>query len=502
MTDMIGIKNISVFLPGQEDTFFTGVVRMKLYTVSTGDTAYRYEKSIVVFFKGARKVLSTSVFNGGYHENYKAVFNHDGKVGSGMPCEMLADTYTEHMRILAKRIGLEPELVTGMGTAADMENVAIESLTYKELTVTAIVTGGIETNGGRVGDPADYYKPAEKPDKLGTINIILILDADMPPGTLARALVTCTEAKTAAIQELLAGSNYSTGLATGSGTDQTIIVANSDSELYFEGAGKHSKMGELIGKTVTKAVKAALSKQSGLNPKTQHNVFRRLKRFQVTTQSIWLLFQQQLAVLKPDFLEAAEKLDASKTSQLVDHKVCVVTMAPIVNKDVTAGGVKNLTKQQLTDIFTGKITNWKEVGGADESIVLITRPESSGTRATFKKYALGGATEASNKSMETDDSGVLLQNVKTTKGAIGYVALSYLTKDAGVDTVSLYGVAPTLENTYSGKYPVWTYEHMYTKGTPNETTQKFLDYIMSDEYGKKMESLGYGVSSKMQVKEH
>lgn len=50
MTDMIGIKNISVFLPGQEDTFFTGVVRMKLYTMSTGDTAYRYEKSIVVFF--------------------------------------------------------------------------------------------------------------------------------------------------------------------------------------------------------------------------------------------------------------------------------------------------------------------------------------------------------------------------------------------------------------------------------------------------------------------
>ena len=241
-------------------------------------------------------------------ENYKAVFNHDGKVGSGMPCEMLADTYAEHMRRLAKRIGLEPALVTGMGTAADMENVAIESLNYKELTVTAIVTGGIETNGGRVGDPADYYKPAEKPDKLGTINIILILDADMPPGTLARALVTCTEAKTAAIQELLAGSNYSTGLATGSGTDQTIIVANSDSALYFEGAGKHSKMGELIGKTVTKAVKAALSKQSGLNPKTQHNVFRRLKRFQVTTQSIWLLFQQQLAVLKPDFLEAAEKL--------------------------------------------------------------------------------------------------------------------------------------------------------------------------------------------------
>ena len=196
---------------------------------------------------------------------------------------------------------------------------------------------------------------------------------------------------------------------------------------------------------------------------------------------------------------AEEKLDKDQAKDLVDHQVCVVAMAPIVNKDV---GVKDLTKQQLIDIFTGKTTNWKDVGGPNEDIVLVTRPTSSGTRATFQKYALDGNEEASNASMETDDSGVLLQNVTDTKGAIGYVALSYLTKDAGVDTVSLDGVAPTLENTYSGKYPVWTYEHMYTKGTPNETTQKFLDYIMSDEYGKKMESLGYGVSSKMQVKEH
>ena len=65
--------------------------------------------------------------------------------------------------------------------------------------------------------------------------------------------------------------------------------------------------------------------------------------------------------------------------------------------------------------------------------------------------------------METDDSGVLLQNVKDTKGAIGYVALSYLTGDAGVATVAIDGAEPTLENTYAGKYPVWTFEHMYTK---------------------------------------
>jgi len=199
---------------------------------------------------------------------------------------------------------------------------------------------------------------------------------------------------------------------------------------------------------------------------------------------------------------AEDKLDETAAKELVDHQVCVVTMAPIVNKDVAEAGVKSLTKEQLISIFTGKTTNWKDVGGPDEDIVLVTRPESSGTRATFQKYALDGNEEASNTSMETDDSGVLLTNVKSTNGAIGYVALSYLTGDASVETVAIDDVEPTLENTYSGKYPVWTFEHMYTKGEPNEVTKAFLDYITGDEYGDQMEKLGYGVASKMTVTEH
>lgn len=199
---------------------------------------------------------------------------------------------------------------------------------------------------------------------------------------------------------------------------------------------------------------------------------------------------------------AEDKLDETAAKELVDHQVCVVTMAPIVNKDVAEAGVKSLTKEQLISIFTGKTTNWKDVGGPDEDIVLVTRPESSGTRATFQKYALDGNEEASNTSMETDDSGVLLTNVKSTNGAIGYVALSYLTGDAGVETVAIDDVEPTLENTYSGKYPVWTFEHMYTKGEPNEVTKAFFDYITGDEYGAQMEKLGYGVASKMTVTEH
>lgn len=199
---------------------------------------------------------------------------------------------------------------------------------------------------------------------------------------------------------------------------------------------------------------------------------------------------------------AADKLDADKAKDLVDHQVCVITMAPIVNQDVKDGGVKSLTSDQLIAIFTGKTTNWKDVGGPDEKIVLVTRPDSSGTRSVFTKYALNGNKESSNTSMETDDSGVLLQNVKGTKGAIGYVALSYLTGSAGVATVSIDGVEPTLANTYSGKYKVWSFEHMYTKGEAKDATKSFLDYISSDKYGSNMEKLGYGVASKMTVKTH
>ena len=286
----------------------------KLCTLSTGDEVYFYDKSIVICFQGKRKVLSTSLYNGGYHEDFTAVYNYDAKQGAGMPCEMLADNYVDHMQLISQRLALAPEKVSGMSTAASMENVAVETLKYKELRVTAIVTGGIETNGGRVGDPADYYRPQEKPVKYGTINIMLVLDCDLAPGTIARALVTCTEAKTAAIQELLEGSKYSQGLATGSGTDQTMIVCNAESELYLDGAGKHSKLGELIGKAVIAAVKKALAKQSGLTPALQHNAFRRLKRFGVQPGGMWEAFHSaQPAVIKPEYLVAAEKLACEET---------------------------------------------------------------------------------------------------------------------------------------------------------------------------------------------
>lgn len=194
---------------------------------------------------------------------------------------------------------------------------------------------------------------------------------------------------------------------------------------------------------------------------------------------------------------AESKLPKEQAAQLADHKICVMTVATIVNKDV-AGTVKSLTKQQLTDIFTAKVTNWKELGGPDEPIVLVTRPKTSGTRALFAKYALAGAEEASNKALETDNSGLLVQSVAQNKGAIGYVALPYLKDNSTVAALAIDGVAPNLENTYSGKYNVWGYEHIYTRKNPKAAVKTFIDYLVSSEYGNRIEELGYGVSSKMQ----
>ena len=186
---------------------------------------------------------------------------------------------------------------------------------------------------------------------------------------------------------------------------------------------------------------------------------------------------------------AKEKLPEAKAAELVDHKVAVTVMAP----------VKSLTKAQLQDIFTGKVTNWKDVGGPDEAVVLITRPSTSGTRALFTKYALDGKEELSNKSMETDDSGTLVQTVSQTKGAIGYVALSYLMNNNTVTPLAIDGVEPTLDNVYNGKYPVWGYEHMYTKGEAAGAVKAFIDFIMSKDYSADIEKQGYGVASKMKV---
>ena len=265
---------------------------MFLTRLETGDEVHRYQKALVVSLAGRRRVLSTGPINGGLSENLTAVFNHDGTRGAGMAIQLKAPTYAEHMVLLSRELGLDPDHTTGISTAAQMENVSIKTERYKDIAVTAVVTGGVETNGGRAGDPASWDELSKKSllestSTQGTINIMLFISVDLTESALTRSLVTCTEAKTAALQELAAPSRYSRGLATGSGTDGTIIVANAESPLTLENSGKHVKLGELIGRAVKAAVKEALKLQSGLVPARQHDVLKRVDRFGITAQSLW-----------------------------------------------------------------------------------------------------------------------------------------------------------------------------------------------------------------------
>lgn len=192
-------------------------------------------------------------------------------------------------------------------------------------------------------------------------------------------------------------------------------------------------------------------------------------------------------------LFANEKLDATQAAALVDHKIAVVGFATVVNPKIT---IDNLTKQQLVDIFTGKITNWKDVKGPDQKIVVVNRPESSGTRATFKKYALDGKEEAQGLALTEDSSGTVKKTVSDTPGAISYLALSYV--DNTVKSLKLDGVEATAENIQTGTYPIWSYEHMYTKGEPTGLAKAFLDFIGKNE-ASTIKSMGYIAIGDMKV---
>ncbi|MDN4074765.1 MULTISPECIES: phosphate ABC transporter substrate-binding protein [Fictibacillus] len=193
----------------------------------------------------------------------------------------------------------------------------------------------------------------------------------------------------------------------------------------------------------------------------------------------------------------AEEKEGIPADKLKDHQVAVVGMSAAVNPEV---GIKDISKKDLIKVFTGKVKNWKELGGKDQKIALINRPDSSGTRATFVKYALDGNAPVEGAATE-DSSNTVQKLIKETPGAIGYLAFSYFTDNSGVTPLSIDGVKPTDENVQTGKFPIWAYEHSYTKGEPKGLEKQFLDYLMSDEIQNKLvPDQGYIPASKMEVK--
>ena len=236
-----------------------------------------WEKTLFVQFPQKRRVLST---NDGLVD-VVAVVNHAAHSGlwdcstdtrkPGQPCPAMVYLQKSRERA-AQRVGVRVADIAVVGTAADMDNLAVVTKTTEPFVVTALVTAGAKGNAIRTGaedatfvepDPAFPNTVENRPPKPGTVNVLLLTNAKLTDGGLARAIVTVTEAKTAAFEDLCVRSTLHKELqATGTGTDSVIIVSGtSGPTVAFPGG--HSLIGSMIGDAVHEAVMEALEKQNG-----------------------------------------------------------------------------------------------------------------------------------------------------------------------------------------------------------------------------------------------
>ncbi|MDB4868322.1 MAG: phosphate transporter substrate-binding protein, partial [Cohnella sp.] len=168
-----------------------------------------------------------------------------------------------------------------------------------------------------------------------------------------------------------------------------------------------------------------------------------------------------------------------KFDGLVGNKMVVTPFAAVVNTNVK---VDSLTNDQLAKIFSGKITNWKDVGGADADIVVVNRAFGSGTRVNFQAKALNGTDFMSKGSnyKEVKTSGDMKTAVETTPNAIGYLDFVYVTSK--MKALQINNVAPTAVNVINGSYKVWEYGYFMTKGQPTGAVKAFIDYMQSAKF--------------------
>ena len=153
-----------------------------------------------------------------------------------------------------------------------------------------------------------------------------------------------------------------------------------------------------------------------------------------------------------------------------------------------ANGVQDLTTAQVRDIFAGKISNWKDVGGADAAITLYTRDEASGTREVFWGKLLDKGAIA-DKANVVASNGAMKVAIAQDPGGIGYMSIGFV--DAEVKAPLLDGVEPTQDNAKSGAYKVARKLYMNTKGEPQGLTRLFIDYVMSAEAADIVAKAGY-----------
>ena len=253
----------------------------------------RCGRFMVAELREPHRVLSSSVCNGGQTTAIRFLLNHQSCEGSGhqdrfrIITENGSDAY--HARA-CDEAGVPPASTAMMGTAANMTYASVVTEADGETTVTAVVTAGVESNATCAGDPAKWRETGagieRVPEHAGTINTMLLIGVPLTDSALARAVVTMTEGKSAALQRLAVPSRQSSDLATGTGTDQYCVAAPVGGPVVLTSASSHMKLGELIGRAARDATMEALRWQNGLEPSYTRGVVHALGRYGITEAAL------------------------------------------------------------------------------------------------------------------------------------------------------------------------------------------------------------------------
>jgi phosphate transport system substrate-binding protein len=189
-----------------------------------------------------------------------------------------------------------------------------------------------------------------------------------------------------------------------------------------------------------------------------------------------------------DIGNASREIKPEELAEFPNLKVHVIArdgIAIVVHPDTAVSG---LTVEQVRDIFSGKITNWNEVGGADAAIIVASREEGSGTRDAFQEMVMGEALITENAILQ-QSNGALRTTVANTPNSIAYLSFGYL--DESVKVLPLDGVEATEENASNGTYPVVRPLNMLTNGEPEGVVKAFLDFVLGPEGQAIVRAEGY-----------
>jgi len=240
------------------------------------------EHAIVCRFPSPRLVLSTSAFNGGYIVA-TAVFNQCLDIFVNSENELPGGSMKEYLSIKANEQALHIQKSTGLLTSARMHCRGFSMMEFDGIIVEVIATAGVDKNAVRAGDPASYYEDSNGYQSIGgTINIIALTNVQLPQGTMAKALLSITEAKTAALQELAVVSPFTLHSATGTGTDGIMIACDPESTVLLTDTGTQSKLGELLCQAVKIAIKQSLAKECAIEPLGEGRATRRLQKLGIS----------------------------------------------------------------------------------------------------------------------------------------------------------------------------------------------------------------------------